>query len=157
MPKDKKGEAWTQSHVINHINLTLRSKVKVISGSWMYLTHPLLGIDQSAKYGMPMSKLTEITGWTSRHDKNSKNLTLRSKFKVLSGSWMYVTHRLMVIHPCAKYGMPMSNQKKSYGPDTKTGQKLYKFDLEVKVQGRIWIMNVHDTSSYGDAPMYQIW
>ena len=32
--------------------------------------------------------------------------------------------------------------KKYYGPDTKTCQKTYKFDLEVKVQGRIWIMNV---------------
>ena len=25
---------------------------------------------------------------------------------------MYATHRLMVIHPCAKYGKPKSNQKK---------------------------------------------
>ena len=40
--------------------------------------------------------------------------------------------------------------KKSYGPDTKTCQKPYKFDLEVKVQGPIWIMNVRDTSSHGD-------
>ena len=39
----------------------------------------------------------------------------------------------------------------------KTCQKPYKFDLEVKVQGRIWIMNVLDTSSYGDTPMCQIW
>ena len=30
-------------------------------------------------------------------------------------------------------------------------------DLEVKVQGRIWIMNVRDTSSHGDTPMFQIW
>ena len=59
---------------------------------------------------------------------------------------MYTTHPLLVIDPCAKYGRPMSKQKKSYGPDTKTCQKPYKFDLEV----RIWIMNVRDTSSHGD-------
>ena len=35
--------------------------------------------------------------------------------------------------------------KNSYRPDTKTCQKPYKFGLEVKVQGPIWIMNVHDT------------
>ena len=108
MSKDKKGEAWTQSHVINPINLTLRSKVKIVS-------------------------------W----------------------SWMYTTHRLMVIHSCAKYDKPMSNQKKSDGPDTKTCQKPYKFDLEVKVQGRIWIfmygahhlMVIHPCVKYGK-PMW---
>ena len=47
--------------------------------------------------------------------------------------------------------------KKRYGPDTKRCQKPYKFDLEVKVQGRMWIMNVRDTSSHGDTPMCQIW
>ena len=70
---------------------------------------------------------------------------------------MYMTHRLMVIHPCAKYGRPMSNQKKNYEPDTKSFQKPYKFDLEVNVQGRIWIMNLNNTLSYGDTPMGQIW
>ena len=40
------------------------------------------------------------------------NLTLRSKVNIESGSWMFATHRLMVIHPCAKYGKPMSNHKK---------------------------------------------
>ena len=47
--------------------------------------------------------------------------------------------------------------KKSCGWDTKTCQETYNFDLTVKVQGRIWIMNVHDTSSHGDTPMWQIW
>ena len=64
---------------------------------------------------------------------------------------------LIVIHPCAKYGKPMSNQKKSYGLDTKTCQKPYKFYSKVKVQGRSWIMNVRNTSSHGDTPMCQIW
>ena len=31
------------------------------------------------------------------------------------GSWMYATHRLMLIHPCAKYGMQVSNHKKVMG------------------------------------------
>ena len=84
---------------------------------------------------------------------------------------MYLTHSLMVIDPYIKYGMPMSKlteafkydlevkgqQKKNYGPDTKTCQKPYKFDLEVKVLGCIWIMNVRDTLSHGDTPMCQIW
>ena len=62
----KKTEAWTQSHVIHPINLILRSKFKVVSGSWMYLTHPLMVIDRCAKYGMPMSKLTEADRRTDR-------------------------------------------------------------------------------------------
>ena len=122
-------------------------------------------IDPCAKYGTPMSKLTEVTGRTWRHDtclyiwpwdqrstsnhectqhivlwwythgpnmvsqcrskkviyrtrKHVINLTLMSKSKVVSGSWLFATHRLMVIHPCAKYRKPMSNQIKSYGPET---------------------------------------
>ena len=51
----------------------------------------------------------------------------------------------------------MSIKKNRYGPDTKSCQKPYKFDLAVKVRGRIWIMNVRDTSSNGDTPMCQIW
>ena len=43
-------------------------------------------------------------GTHGKHIKTPINLTLRSKFKVVSGSWMYTTHRLMVIHSCAKYG-----------------------------------------------------
>ena len=43
------------------------------------------------------------------------------------------------------------------GPDTKTCQKPYKFHLEVKVQGRIWIKIVRDTSSRDETPMCQIW
>ena len=39
-------------------------------------------------------------------------LTWRSKVNLESGSWIYTTHHLMVIYPCAKYVKPMSNQKK---------------------------------------------
>ena len=40
--KSKKSVARTQSHVKNPINLTLRSNVNVVSGSWMYATLPLM-------------------------------------------------------------------------------------------------------------------
>ena len=65
---------------------------------------------------------------------------------------MYTTLRLMVKHPCAKYGKPMSNHKNMMGRTRKHVKKLYKFYLEVKVQGPIWIINVRDTSSHGDTP-----
>ena len=52
-----------------------------------------------------------------RTRKHVINLTLKSKSKVVSGSWLYATHRLMVIHPCVIYRKPMSNQIKSYGPE----------------------------------------
>ena len=35
----------------------------------MYLTHPLMVIDQSAKFDMPVSKLTDVTG---RHEDMTK-------------------------------------------------------------------------------------
>ena len=41
--------------------------------------------------------------------------------------------------------------------DKKTCQKLYKFDLTVKGQLRVGIMNVPDTFSHSDTLMYQIW
>ena len=55
------------------------------------------------------------------------NLSLRSKVNMESGSWMYMSHLHMVIGPCAEYGKLNSN-----GPDTKTCQKPYKFDLEAR-------------------------
>ena len=97
------------------LNLTLRSKFKVVSGSWINATHRLMVIHPCAKYGKSMSNHKKVKGRTRKHVKNPINLTLRSKFKVVSGSWMYATHRLMVIHPCAKYGKPMSNHKKVMG------------------------------------------
>ena len=62
----------------------------------------------------------------------------------------------IMIHTCAKHGKPMSKQKKSYGPDMKTSQNSLKFDIEVIVQCRIGIMNVRETSSHGDTPMWRI-
>ena len=94
------------------INLTLRSKVNIETGTWMYVSHLLMVIDPCPKYGKPMSNQNIVIGRTQKHVKKPINLTEMSKFKVVSGSWMYVTYFLMVIHPCAKYGKPMSNQKK---------------------------------------------
>ena len=111
----KKVIGRTRKHVKNPINLTLRSKFKVVSGSWMYMTHRLMVIHPCAKYGRLMSNQKKVMGRTRKHVKNPINLTLRSNFKVVSGSWMYATHRLMVIYPCAKYGKPMSNHKKVMG------------------------------------------
>ena len=48
-------------------------------------------------------------------------------------------------------------QRKTWGLNTKSCHKPYKFDLEVKGQGRIRIMIVLNTSSDGDRPMCQIW
>ena len=67
-------------------------------------------------------------------------------------------HSLVVIDPCAKYGMPIYMSKQTeirvgYEHTTKT----YKFDLEVKGQRHIGIMNVRNTSSRGDRCMCQIW
>ena len=94
------------------LNFTLRSKVNIESGSWMYATHCLVVIHPCAKYGKPMSNHKNVMGRARKHVKNPINLTLRSKFKIVSGSWIYATHRLMVIHPCAKYDKPMSNHTK---------------------------------------------
>ena len=56
--KDEKAVARTQSHVINPINLTLRSKVNVVSELLIYMTDPPMVKDSCAKFGMPMSKQT---------------------------------------------------------------------------------------------------
>ena len=47
--------------------------------------------------------------------------------------------------------------QKRRGLNTKSCHKPFKFDLEVKGQGHIRIMNVLDTFSHGDRPMCQIW
>ena len=59
----------------------------------------------------------------------------------------------MVIHPCANYGKPMSNPQKVMGWTQIHVKNPIKFDLEVKVQGHILIMNVRVTSSHIDIPM----
>ena len=120
----------------------------------------IMNVHNTAPYGdTPMCKiwlanvnLKKVMGLTRNHVKNQLNLTVRSKFKVVSGSWIYTTHYLLVKHLCAKNGKPMSMQ--NYGP--KTCQEPYKF-VKVKAQGRIWIIIIRDTSSHGYTPMCQIW
>ena len=62
---------------------------------------------------------------------------------------MYVTHHLMVIDPCAKYGKPMPKEKKKLRADhedmSKTLKIFFKFYLEVKGQQHIGIINVCNT------------
>ena len=55
----------------------------------MYATHPLIVVDQCAKYGMPMSNQKNFIYQT----KKPVNLTLRSKVNVVLGSRMYTKHR----------------------------------------------------------------
>ena len=57
---------------------------------------------------------------------------------------------IMEIDPCAKYDMPVPWDRHE------EMSKLYKFDLEVKDQRHIRIMNVRDTLSHSDTPMSQI-
>ena len=52
-----------------------------------------------------------------------------------------------------KYDLVKGQKQKNWGLSTKPCHKPYEFDLEVKVQGRIGIMNVLDTSSSGYRPM----
>ena len=63
---------------------------------------------------------------------------------------MYATHPLMVIDTYAKYGKPMSNKKIVKARTQKHVQNPVNFNLEVKGQRRIGIMNVRDTSFHCD-------
>ena len=101
--KDKKAKSWTQSNVINPINLTLRI-MNVLDTS----SHGDRPICQFwyANVKANRSYRPYMETW-----QKPLNLTLRSKVNIESGSWMYATHCLMVKHPCAKYGKLMSIQK----------------------------------------------
>ena len=57
LSKDKKVLTQTRSHVINPINMTLRSRVNVVSGSLMYAPHCLMMIDPCAKLICPIIKI----------------------------------------------------------------------------------------------------
>ena len=56
----------------------------------------------------------------------------RSKIKVIIRSLIYITCCLMVIHTCAKFGMPMSKRKDDLGHTKIHGENI-KFDIKVKV------------------------
>ena len=119
MPMSKSKDILPDSNPWWKYNFILRSKVKVIQSSWMYAPHCTMVIHSSAKQRMTMSKDKKTEVWTQSLVINPINLTLTSKVNVVSGSWTYLTHPLMVINQCAKYGMPMPNQKKLWtGPES---------------------------------------
>ena len=98
------------------------------------------------KFGTSMSKCKDILP-----DLNII-MILRSKVKVINvRDTLYYGDTLT----CKiKYDYVIG--QKSLVLNTKQCQKSHKFDLEVKVQGCIRIMNVLDTSSHGDRPICQI-
>ena len=114
MPKDKKGEAWTKSC---HKPYKFDLEVKV-QGCIRIMNV----LDTSSHGDRPICQIWYANVKANRSYRSYMktwqkplNLTLRSKVNIELGSWMYATHRLMVIHPCAKYGKPMSNHKKVMG------------------------------------------
>ena len=110
--------ARTQSHVKNAINLTWRSKVNIVLGSWMYPTHFLMEIDLSQiSYANVMANRSYTYGSDTNKFQNSINLTLRSKSKSYRDhermqhnlSWWY-TQVPNMVNQC--------QTKKSFWPDT---------------------------------------
>ena len=93
------------------------------------------------------------------HGENIYNFYWGQRSRPYRGHEMYTTHCTMLIHSCAKHrrtkkavartqsGMPMSKQ-------TEETTKTYKVDIKVKGQCWIGIMNVRNTSSYGDKRVY---
>ena len=61
-----------------------------------------------AKFGIPMSKSKDNLSQINIYGENMI-LILRPKINVIQRYYIYVTHRLMVIHSCAMYGMTMGN------------------------------------------------
>ena len=66
---------------------------------------------------------------------------------------MYATHRLMVIHPCAKYGKPMSNHKKVMGrtricTDRRTDS--YSYIIKIFLENGVIVPSKSDWASAPD-------
>ena len=76
-----------------------------------YMTHCRMMMHPCAKYRMPMAKNKEFMTRTQIYVKKLIFLISRSKVKVIQRLSLYMTHRLIVIHPYAKYGMPTSKNK----------------------------------------------
>ena len=96
-----------------------------------------------------MSKRKDDLAQTQIH---GEILILWPKVKVIQRSSMYKTYDL------SSYGDTLICQiwndyvkgEKSCDPNMKTFQKPYKFDLKVKGQHLIGIINFRNTASYGD-------
>ena len=120
-------------------------------------TSSLGGRPMCAKYGIPMSiKANKSYRLDMKTWQKPLKLTLRSKVNIESDHectrhivWWWYIHVPNMVRQCQTI--------KKLWAGHETCQKPYKFDLEVKVKGRIWIMNVRYTSSHGDTPMCQIW
>jgi hypothetical protein len=91
--------------------LTLRSNVKVSWRSLRYATHRLMVMHPHTKYHWPISKDKNVMAQTRKYYLKNNYLTLRSIIKVPRRSLRYATHRLMVMHPHAKYNWPISKDK----------------------------------------------
>jgi acyl-CoA thioesterase FadM len=91
--------------------LTLRSNVKVPWRSLRYATHRLMVMHPHTKYHWPISKDKNVMAQTRKYYLKNNYLTLRSNIKVPRRSLRYATHRLMVMHPHAKYNWPISKDK----------------------------------------------
>ena len=77
-----------------------------------YMTHRLMVMHPCAKYRMSMAKNKEVMARTRIHVKKLIILTLRWKVKVIQRSFIYATHRLIVIHPnmvCLPHYSPDTN------------------------------------------------
>ena len=61
----------------------------------------------------------------------------------------------MVKHSCDKYGMTISKQENPVALTRSHVKKPYKFDVEVKGQRCIRIMNIRDTSFQSDTLICQ--
>ena len=92
--------------------LTLRSKVKFPWRSLWYATHRIMVMHTHTKYHWPISKDKNVMAQTRKYYLKNNYLALRSKVKVPRRSLRYATHRLMVMHPHAKYNWPIWKDKK---------------------------------------------
>ena len=136
---------WTRQRAKNPVNLTLRSTVNIVSGSWMCSTHCFMVIHTCAKYGKPMSNENKLLAGHENMSKPSK-FAMRSKVNVVSGSWMCATHCLVVILSFLTFSKPMSRSKKSYGPDT-DGQTDRDTDRQSDEQTE-WFLYTHTRTSF---------
>ena len=80
----------------------------------MYATHRPMVIHPCAKYDKPMLIQTKDMGPDTKTCQKPYKFVL-NKVQVCIWIIMYATHRIMVIHSRAKYGKPMSIQKKGMG------------------------------------------
>ena len=97
---------WSERKVMSKTyKLTLRSKINVVSGSWMYATCCVMVTDACTKNELPVPEQTEVMGWTRRRGKHPTNFNLQVKGHCLI--WIMnvrntLSHGIAVIHPCVK-------------------------------------------------------